>query len=634
MPPGARVFASATTVAGLAVLAVAAPRSIGLPLQMVALLGIAVLVAELMQVASDGSHAGEPTHFSFSAGVHIAAVVAFGPWGAALVAALGVGFVDRLRGVPLRQIGFNAGAFALSTVAAGQVYVLAGGHPGSIELPGDLPLLALLAAVAYAGNVLLISMLVGLASGRRPVALAVETARGQSLAALSEAGFGVALAYFVVYEPWAAITLGPLLIGAYKAHARLAQHGRETAQALETFARIVDERDEFTADHSERVAELVEGLARWVGLPAREVARLRWAGRLHDLGKVIVDSSVLHKPGKLDEREWAIVRRHPRISARILRRFELAHDEALAVEHHHERYDGRGYYNAAQSPLAAHMLTVADSFDAMTSDRPYRAGMPEESALAEIERASRTQFHPLVAKAFVAYVRGLPVETTLTPDERQALHDLWSLGSQGRRRLGRVRPTLQATGVGFAVAGLALLLVREFAAAAVTLGLAAASLVWSERLTSHRRRIASAIRCSLELPVEDERAEALLAYLSSHAGLRWAGLVAGGSLDIGVLRREWLGEGPPTEVLVNWLVRESGAGELVLADGAELGIDGSLACLPLGDRHSPRSYLVLLFTAAPKPAMKAALQDSAAVLARALGRLADEEPPARLKAVS
>src|SRR5207253_4869818 len=152
-------------------------------------------------------------------------------------------------------------------------------------------------------------------------------------------------------------------------------------------------------------------------LPATEVARLRWAGRLHDLGKICVDRSVLMKPGRLDDEEWAAMSRHPRLSARLLRRFRFAVEEARAVEYHHERFDGRGYYGipTEELPLASHFLIVADSFDAMVSDRPYRPGLSKDEALVEIERHIGSQFHPAVAKAFVAVQRGLEPYSALTP---------------------------------------------------------------------------------------------------------------------------------------------------------------------------------------------------------------------------
>lgn len=572
-------------------------------------------------------------HFSFSSGVHLAAVVVVGPWGAALVAAFGVAFVDRLRGVPLRNVGFNASAFAVPCVVGGYLYVLVGGSVGMLVLPSDLPALAALAIVAYGTNLLLVSTVIGLATGQRPVALAGETASGQGFTAVSEAGFGIALAYFAIYAPWVSLALAPLVIGAYRAHALLERHRRETTQALETFARIVDERDAFTSDHSARVATLVAGLAHWAGLSTREVARLRWAGRLHDLGKVVVDTAVLHKPGRLDESEWEILRRHPRLSARIIRRFELASNEALAVEHHHERYDGKGYYKAPSSPIAAHILTVADSFDAMTSDRPYRQGRAEEAALVEIEQASGSQFHPIVAKAFAAYLRGTPVEVALTKVELRELGNLWTVEHERRRPRWATRPTPQSAGVFLAVLGLGLLLAGLHLPAWIALGGAAAALVWSERSTALRRRVLTGLQQALRLPGDTERADAFVALLSERSGLRWAGIIDGGRYEVGGLRHSWLGDGPAAEALTTWLARALGHDDLAFGDGAVAGIEGWLACLPVGERRSPNAYLVLQFDASPSRPVTDALRDCADTLAPALAGLSSEPLQPRLTAV-
>src|SRR5262249_56892659 len=127
----------------------------------------------------------------------------------------------------------------------------------------------------------------------------------------------------------------------------------------------------------------------------------------------------------LDGAEWAAMRRHPRLSARLMQRFEFAAGQARAVEFHHERYDGQGYYgiDGDALPLASHFLIVADSFDAMTHDRPFRPALSSEEALAEIERNSGTQFHPTVAKAFIAVERGQDPTTVLSGPELTELRD-------------------------------------------------------------------------------------------------------------------------------------------------------------------------------------------------------------------
>src|SRR5207245_1355654 len=159
------------------------------------------------------------------------------------------------------------------------------------------------------------------------------------------------------------------------------------------------ERDPSTYQHSIRVARSVDRLARSLGLPFSDIDRLRWAARLHDLGKVAVDASLLRKEGRLDGSEWAAMRRHPRLSARLMQRFEFAAGQARAVEFHHERYDGQGYYGIDGSalPLASHFLIVADSFDAMTTERSFRPALSREEAHAKTERNSGPQVPPPVA---------------------------------------------------------------------------------------------------------------------------------------------------------------------------------------------------------------------------------------------
>jgi len=208
-----------------------------------------------------------------------------------------------------------------------------------------------------------------------------ETFDPRLVAGTGEVGLGATLALLAIGHPWDVTVLIPVAIAVQQVQLRLKSLQRETLRALETFANIVDERDPSTYRHSLRVAGYVDGLARALKLPFSEIDRLRWAGRLHDLGKVAVDASLLRKPGRLDRAEWAAMRRHPRLSARLLQRFEFVSAQARAVELHHERMDGGGYYGVGgdELPLASHFLIVArqlrrDDHRPPVSRRPLARG--------------------------------------------------------------------------------------------------------------------------------------------------------------------------------------------------------------------------------------------------------------------
>lgn len=636
----AGALVAATVGAGCALLVAGLVELESVPLGTLAAFAAAAFLTELFVVPRDETSFDprDRTTFTFSASVHMAAVLVLGPWAGALVAAFGVIAADGLR-YPLRKLGFNAATSALAAATGGFAFQAFGGHPGTVHLlhlPGDFLAIAAMAVVVYAVPAILVSTVVAAESGSslpRVVWEGLATGAGSSI---GEAGIGVTLAVLVNREPWAVVALLPLVFAVYRSHERLVTLRRETAHALETFANVVDERDPYTFRHSERVADHVRSLAEALGLPARTVAQLRWAGRLHDLGKISVDAAVLRKPGKLDDFEWKAMRLHPRLSARLLRRFRLATEQAQAVEYHHERYDGRGYYGIRTEdiPLAAHFLVVADSFDAMTSDRPYRAGLSVEVALAEIESNAGSQFHPLVAKAFVALQRGEDPLAALTPEE---IFDMRRLETVRRRFLPSVfRPELAAAG-GAAGAFVAIGTGRYLLALpAFALAVACATV---DRLETRRavrlgKRLAGL--ASRPGPTADIFA-AVVGGLSATCDVRWAGLLAWRETEsAGSLELEWEGEAQPPseEALESWLMREAEAahGPFVAA-GPELGRPDPHLALPLRLDGKVAGYLVIAVARRVPRAVEEALDASADGLAQAL--LPDAAAPApRLRAVA
>ncbi|MGB2875519.1 MAG: HD-GYP domain-containing protein [Gaiellaceae bacterium] len=173
---------------------------------------------------------------------------------------------------------------------------------------------------------------------------------------------------------------------------------------LSVLSRAIEARDPYTRGHSARVTALAEAIARRLGWDEERLALLQVGGPLHDIGKLGVSDEVLGKEGRLDAREMAEIREHPKLGAKILFRLSAFRPALPYILYHHERWDGSGYPTGRageEIPLEARVLAVADAFDAMTSDRPYRRALRRDEALAEVERCSGTQFDPDIVRIFL-----------------------------------------------------------------------------------------------------------------------------------------------------------------------------------------------------------------------------------------
>ena len=197
----------------------------------------------------------------------------------------------------------------------------------------------------------------------------------------------------------------PLLIPALAVPAvlvhRAVQHSvqlrKDTREALASLVEIVELRDPYTAGHSRRVAQLSRDIAIEMGLTNEEADQIEDAGNVHDLGKVAIDPTVLLKPGKLTNAEMIEMKRHPVFGAEVLGRFESYGRRIDVVRSHHESWDGTGYPDGLMGtaiPIGARILAVADTFDALTSDRPYRSGMSTGQATAILADGAGKQWDP------------------------------------------------------------------------------------------------------------------------------------------------------------------------------------------------------------------------------------------------
>ncbi|MFW6639462.1 HD-GYP domain-containing protein [Nocardiopsis algeriensis] len=382
-----------------------------------------LLVAVLFVVAesiSTSVMADVKAGISPSSAVSLAAVVLVGPVGAAVV---GFSSCLALRKQELVKRAFNGAQFALAAYAAGHVYVLCGGVVGEL-VQDDFPEVVLPYLAAVLAHSAVNSLLVGTlmwtlgavprkGPGRfhwRPLAAAELSSLGYQMLGLAIAavwgGVGIIAPLLVLL---------PLFIARWT-FAQQADEARAHEATLATLCQAVETKDYYTRGHCMRVAEGAAMIARELGMSAERVQKIRYAGMLHDIGKLGVPTKVLQKTGRLTDEEYAAIKLHPTRGYEIVREISFL-DEALAgIRHHHERLDGRGYpmgLVGMEIPESARIISVADVFDCLTSTRSYRKAWSVEAAIAELRKCAGTQFDPRMVEALV---RAVEREGWETPD--------------------------------------------------------------------------------------------------------------------------------------------------------------------------------------------------------------------------
>jgi putative nucleotidyltransferase with HDIG domain len=173
---------------------------------------------------------------------------------------------------------------------------------------------------------------------------------------------------------------------------------------ISALAQAVEAKDPYTLGHSDRVTQYAIAIGEEMGLPQEDIAVMRYGATLHDVGKIGIDEAVLNKPGKLTREEFLHMKEHPEIGENIVRGVDFLQKVRPIIRHHQERHDGRGYPDGLRGdeiPLMVAIVSVADVFDALTSDRPYRKAKPTSEALRIIQEESGLQHNPKVVETFV-----------------------------------------------------------------------------------------------------------------------------------------------------------------------------------------------------------------------------------------
>jgi len=341
-----------------------------------------------------------------SSALNFAAALSFGPFWGAIIAIAGSTLNDLLEKRQLIKILVNASNYGLQVFVAGWIYY-SFATPQLSPLDGTHNFLIMLAAAAAASitqSVVLLTV-ISLAIGADFFTLWRKTALGMVVEFLAMPTLGALYPVLAHQNPLALVLMIIPLLGPYLAFRNYYKLQKETRETFELLADLLDKRDVYTSEHSQRVTKIVEKiLDQFPDLPSAQRETIIAAARIHDLGKIAISDAVLLKSGRLTEEEFEAIKQHPIESSEILGRLTPYREIALIARHHHERWDGTGYPDGLageQIPFGARVIAVADTYDAMTSNRSYRRARSHEEAIVEIRRCAGTQFDPVVVEAFL-----------------------------------------------------------------------------------------------------------------------------------------------------------------------------------------------------------------------------------------
>jgi len=306
---------------------------------------------------------------------------------------------------PWYKVAFNVSQITLAAGLSGMVYLYMGGHLGSVDLYHFLPYIG--AAITYVAiNCTAVSLVVSMSERTSIYGVWLTNIRWliPNLIMLAPVGLLMAKVYSYIGPAGVTLFFVPLLFARF-----IFKSFMETREVfmntLEALAHVLDAKDKYTWGHSDRVAQYAVELARQLKLPEDQIEVIHHMALLHDVGKIGVSDELLTRVGCLSDHEFDLIKLHPVIGANILNEISYHGAEPEFIRHHHEKYDGSGYPDCLRGEeisLGARIITLADSFDAMTSDRSYRKKMSIEEALMEIRRCKGVHFDPILAEDFIS----------------------------------------------------------------------------------------------------------------------------------------------------------------------------------------------------------------------------------------
>ncbi|MDY6827618.1 MAG: HD-GYP domain-containing protein [Bacillota bacterium] len=299
---------------------------------------------------------------------------------------------------------FNAAQLTISTGVAALIYNYL--TPTGLELSiSHVPAFIISMIIFFLLNSSFVTLVLALVQGEKPYSIWLFNIKWCTLTFLSMAPLGglIAVIYINIGFWGLVLFLLPLILArhSFQSYMNMRQTFLDTIKSLSV---AIDAKDPYTKGHSSRVADYVVSLARELKWPEDRVEFLQYIALIHDVGKVAVPEDILKKSSLLSREEFAVMKTHSEAGANILKEIKYFSAGADIIRHHHERWDGNGYPDkiaGEEIPEGSRILAVADTFDAMTSDRPYRKSLSSEVALRELQDCAGTQFDPKMVNAFI-----------------------------------------------------------------------------------------------------------------------------------------------------------------------------------------------------------------------------------------
>jgi putative nucleotidyltransferase with HDIG domain len=421
LPLSARLFVWCVILSGVALLIFVTPSiSFDEPYSLVTSIILTLVFSIIDVYRIDLPYEAEN---SVSMSVGFGMVLLFGPGPACWAAATACYLTDLYLRKPWYKAFFNSTNAVLSFGLAGLAYQsLYDGSTFFLGSARNISALLLAMVICLTVNTVTVSIIIALVNNQRPWRVWSANFEGVLLQFLTLAPLGTLIAMTYRQTPYGlGVILLLLPLGAVYYSLRSYQQLRDqTRYTIEALAEAVDRRDPYTFQHSQRVREYVEKIANRLNLSPGEIESIVWAASIHDLGKIDVPEGILSKPGPLEDDEWRVVRKHPDVGADIVAQLSFHPTARNIILHHHEWFEGNGYpgrIGGNRIPLGSRILAVADAFEAMTSDRPYRPALSYQAAVAELEAGRGTQFDPVVVDTFLTI---LAEEPTFMPVKAKA----------------------------------------------------------------------------------------------------------------------------------------------------------------------------------------------------------------------